>query len=265
MIRFKPRMVKFFFYNEWKKQRRWWWWRCSTITKASLGSYARLFSFAIPYRDSFFFPLSFQFPRGSKFVLSSIIYRTIVDYTRDRNIGTSSLCLPQGKYSGKGGIFEERDMTLICLQESWNRKINIFPLSSNSFQDKILPATRIVLQIARIFISPPLYFSFSNHVIKVTDAAISLRVLLRWKKRVWLYTPDLIKPYRRLARSGITRVSRSPSWRVTIALPRESSTYFSLCRPSIRLYAKKDAEWDHRGNINDLRCWSEPAWRRSTL
>lgn len=75
-------------------------------------------------------------------------------------------------------------MTLICLQESWNRKINIFPLSSNSFQDKILPATRIVLQIARIFISPPLYFSFSNHVIKVTDAAISLRVLLRWKKRV---------------------------------------------------------------------------------
>ena len=125
---------------------------------------------------------------------------------------------------------------------------------------------RIILPIARIFISPPLYcFSFSNHVIKVTDAAISLRVLLRWKKRVWLYTQDLIKPYRRLARSGITRVSRSPSWRVTIALPRESSTSFSLCRPSIRLYAKKDAEWDHRGNINDLRCWSEPAWRRSTL
>lgn len=93
-------------------------------------------------RFFFFFPLSFQFPRGSKFVLSSIIYRTIVDYTRDRNIGTSSLCLPQGKYSGKGGIFEERDMTLICLQESWNRKINIFPLSSNSFQDKDHPPNR---------------------------------------------------------------------------------------------------------------------------
>lgn len=34
----------FFFYNEWKKQRRWWWWRCSTITKASLGSFPTLVS-----------------------------------------------------------------------------------------------------------------------------------------------------------------------------------------------------------------------------
>lgn len=33
-------------------------------------------------------------------------------------------------------------MTLICLQESWNRKINIFPLSSNSFQDKDRPPDR---------------------------------------------------------------------------------------------------------------------------
>lgn len=45
------------------------------------------------------------------------------------------------------------------------------------------------------------------------------------------------KPYRRLARSGITRVSRSPSWRVTIVLPRES--YVSLYVVQVSVYTRK--------------------------